>query len=274
MNKLHPRSPLSTPARVLVRALSESYADCLRVDAAAPISVSRARAQHDAYVAAVTAAGIPITVVDADDLRPDACFIEDTAVVTGRHAVATRPGAPSRRDEVPPVAKALAAFVTVHAMNAPETLDGGDVLRCGDALYVGLSSRTNRDGAKRLAEVAALDGLQTHLLQVPSGLHLKSACTLVDARTIVYDPAALDAAALGVFRAHGFDCLAAPESTGANVLALGTRLLVSSAAPRTAALLRAQGRDVVVLDVTELHKGDGALTCLSLRLPGPNASTT
>ena len=269
-----PRAPLTLPARVLVRPVSESYAACLRVAGDAPISVAVARAQHAAYVAAVASAGVPVTVVEPDDQCADACFVEDTAVVTGRHALATRPGAPSRRAEVGPVAQALAPFVTVHAMAAPATLDGGDVLRAGASLYVGLSSRTNREGAARLAEIAAMDGLETHVLHVASGLHLKSACTLVDAETLIYDPAQLDADALAIFRASGLTCVAALEPEGANVLALGPHVLASAAAPLTASLLEARGHRVVRVDVSEIHKGDGALTCLSLRIPPVGGVTT
>jgi dimethylargininase len=269
-----PRAPLALPARVLVRPVSESYAACLRVAADEPISVVAARAQHGAYVAAVASAGVPVTVVDADDACADACFVEDTAVVTGRHAIATRPGAPSRRTEVRAVAEALAPFVTVHGMASPATLDGGDVLRAGAALYVGLSSRTNREGAARLAEVAAMDGLVTHVLQVASGLHLKSACTLVDAATLIYDPAQLDAGALEIFRASGLACLAALEPEGANVLALGPHVLASAAAPRTASLLEARGHRVVRVDVSEIHKGEGALTSHTLRIPPQGGVTT
>ena len=273
-----PRAPLALPARVLVRPVSDSYAACLRMAGDAPISVAVARAQHAAYVAAVASSGVPVTVVVPDDLCADACFVEDTAVVTGRHAVATRPGAPSRRAEVGPVAQALAPFVTVHGMQSPATLDGGDVLRAGAALYVGLSSRTNREGAARLAEIASMDGLETHVLRVASregaGLHLKSACTLVDAATLIYDPAQLDADALAMFRASGLTCVAALEPEGANVLALGPHVLASAAAPLTAALLEARGHRVVRVDVSEIHKGDGALTCLSLRLPPAGGVTT
>ncbi len=266
--------PFAPPSRVLVRELSASYASCLRVDETLSIDVDAARAQHAAYVAAMHAAGVAVTVVAADDASPDACFVEDTVVVTGRNALATRPGAASRRAEVAPVAAALASMVRIHTMTEPATLDGGDVLRVADALYVGISSRTNDAGAARLAEVAALDGLTTHILRVPSGLHLKSACTLVDATTLVYDAAHLDGDALESLRASGLTCIAALEAAGANVLAIGSRVFVSASAPATAGHLEARGHDVVRLALTEIHKGDGALTCLSLRIPREGAWST
>jgi dimethylargininase len=259
--------PLTPPARVLVRPVPLRYPECLREDRAVSIDLERARQQHAGYVRALREAGAQVGEVDASDETPDACFLEDAAVVTGRHALSTRPGAPSRRAEVEGVARALAAFCTVCAMEAPATLDGGDVLRAGSTLFVGLSSRTNQAGAQRLAEVARLDGLETRVLRVTGGLHLKSACTLADATTLLYAPALLGEADLAPFRDLGLTCLAAPEPAGANVLALGSRVLVSAAAPRTSALLAQRGLDVRLVDVGEFHKGDGALTCLSLRIP-------
>jgi dimethylargininase len=267
-------SSLALPARVVVRGVSLAYAACLRADGGPEIEVARARAQHEAYVQTCRRLGLPVDVVPTDDACPDACFIEDTAVVTGRHALLTRPGAPSRRPEVGPVGAALSAHLIVHRMDEPATLDGGDVLRAGEVLFVGLTARTNPLGVARLAEVAALDGLRVVALEVPAGLHLKSGCTLADATTLLYASSLVDRAALNAFATAGIKCLEAPEVYGANVLALGSHVLVSASAPRTAALLRARSLDVHTLDVDELHKGDGALTCLSLRLPPAEGWTT
>jgi dimethylargininase len=255
----------AAPERVLVRPVSARYAECLRSDARARVDVARARVQHEAYVAAIRALGIPVEAVPADDTSPDACFIEDTAVVTQAHAIATRPGAPSRRAEVAPVAAALARHLVLHSMEAPASLDGGDVLRIGHRLYVGLSSRTNRAGADALANVAARDGLEVVVVTVRGGLHLKSACTLATPTLLVYDPAVLRDADLQAFR--DVEAMPAMEPVGANVLALGDATLASAAAPATVDALRARGIDVRVVDVGEMHKGDGALTCLSLRVP-------
>jgi dimethylargininase len=263
------------PRKVLVRPVSARYAACLRSDASAVIDVARARAQHAAYVDAIRALGVEVAFVSADDESPDACFVEDTAVVTGpRRAVATRPGAPSRRDEVYAVSAALARELDVHVMDAPATLDGGDVLRVGRRLFVGLSERTNAEGAAALAEVAARDGLEVTTLAVRGGLHLKSACTLAGPDLLLFDPALVTESDLTTLRAAGIATRAVLEPVGANVLALGDAVLVSAAAPRTAQALRDEGRDVRVVDVSEMHKGDGALTCLSLRIPRAGAWST
>jgi dimethylargininase len=260
-------APFAMPRKIFARPISARYDHCLRSDAGATIDVAHAKTQHAGYLAVIRALGIPVELVPADDASPDACFVEDTAVVTGTHALVTRPGAPSRQGEVDAVAGALARELEIHRMAAPATLDGGDVLRVGTRLFVGLSSRTNRDGVAALAAVAARDGLDVVSLEVRGGLHLKSACSLASGALLVYDAAVMVEADVAPFRALGLDVRAAVEPAGANVLALGSVVLVSAAAPRTAQMLRAEGLDVRVIDVGEMHKGDGALTCLSLRLP-------
>jgi len=260
-------TPFALPARVVARSLSARYADCLRTETNARIDVALARAQHESYVAVIRALGVPVEVLPADDDCPDACFIEDTAVITGAHTLATRPGAPSRRAEVEPVARELARDLDVHRMAAPAMLDGGDVLRIGKRLFVGLSSRTNAEGAAALAPIAALDGLEVITIAVRDGLHLKSACTLASPTLLVVDPRVMGESDLGPFRASGIELLAVAEPAGANVLALGNAVIVSAAAPGTAQILRERRLDVRIVDVSEFHKGDGALTCLSLRVP-------
>lgn len=262
------------PELVIARHVAASYADCLRTDQNARIDVAAARAQHAGYLAALGELGVAVEVLAADEACPDSCFVEDTAVVLGAHALATRPGAPSRRAEVAAVAGALAQHRVVHAMEAPATLDGGDVLRAGDHLFVGISTRTNREGVEALARVAALEHLTVVPIEVRGGLHLKSACTLAGPALVVYDATVIDAAALSTFRAAGLEGLEADEAVGANVLVLGGAVLVSTAAPRTAARLAARGLDVRTVDVGELHKGDGALTCLSLRIAGAGSWCT
>lgn len=217
--------------------------------------------------------GLRVDVLPTDDDSPDACFVEDTAVITGTHALATHPGAPSRRAEVEPVAAELARDLTVHRMTPPATLDGGDVLRIDSRLFVGLSSRTNPGGVNSLARVASRDGLEVVPVHVRGGLHLKSACTLASATLLLYDPSVMRAEDLAPFDSARVEPLAAPEPAGANVLALGDAVLVSAAAPGTAAMLRARGLDVRVVNVGEFHKGDGALTCLSLRVPRTRAES-
>jgi dimethylargininase len=246
--------------RILVRAVSSSFTDCIRT-ASESIDLALAREQHAAYVAALGESVAWLPPLDDD---PDAVFVEDTAVLLGRSALVTRPGAEARRAETASVASALAALMPIHTMEAPATLDGGDVLRVGNRLFVGLSGRTNREGFEVLAACARREGIETVAVPVARGLHLKSGCTIVDEETLVCHRASIDPSPF-----TGLRVLDAIEPEGANVLALGHALLGSKAAPRTLEMLGKHGFDVRALDLSEIHKGDGALTCLSLRVPAP-----
>lgn len=253
------------PRVALLREVSARWERALRVHDDGPLDLERARAQHRALAAALLDAGVRVLVLPAGE-HPDGCFVEDAAVVLGRHALATRPGAPSRRPEVALVAGALARLgCIVHRMAAPATLEGGDVLRVGGVLLVGRSRRTNPAGIAALAAVAAREGLRVQEVDVGDQMHLKGAVTLADGETAVVDPALLDPAPLS---ALGLRVVEAAEGVGANVLALGEGLvLVPEEAPRTAASLRALGLRTLAVPGGELHRADGRLTCLSLRLP-------
>lgn len=256
-------STFAAPVRALVRAVPASYARCLRESPVA-IDVARAREQHAAYLAALRDAGVELLELPADEAHPDCCFVEDTAVLVDGAALITHPGAPSRRGECAAVAAALAPHLRLTTMSTDAILDGGDVLRTGDTLHVGRSSRTDAAGVAALTAFAAPHGLTVRAVPLAAGLHLKSVVTLADPRTLVLQAGALDPAAF-----PGLDVIEVPEPVGANVLALGRRVLVSTAAPITAARLAARGLEVVRLDIEEFNKGDGAFTCLSLRLPPP-----
>jgi dimethylargininase len=255
----------STPTHAWVRAPTAAYARCLRGHDGPDPDTALAVRQHEGYVAALREAGIAVEIVPPADALPDACFVEDAAVIlSDAVAVLSRPGAPSRRDEVATLEPVLAAALRLERLTAPATLDGGDVLRLGTRILVGRSRRTNDEGIAQLRALARPHGLEVIAVDVRAGLHLKSACTALDAGTVVVDPAALDPAELA---ALGLEPLPVEEPLGANVLALADRVLVSADAPRTARVLEARGHAVVRVALSELHRGDGALSCLSLRRP-------
>jgi dimethylargininase len=241
------------------------YTSCLRTNDE-PIDVDLARSQHDAYVSALERANILVTRVPPDHDAPDCCFIEDTAVLWSGGALVTRSAAPTRATESLPIGPALqSAGLEIERMSAPACLDGGDVLRVGARLFVGLSERTNEAGVETLRLHAERLGLHVYAVEVKAGLHLKSAATALDERTVlVKDDGTVDVQALA---AHGLDTIVVREEAGANVLRLGQVVLVSAAAPTTAEVVSDRGLTPVVIDISELHKGDGALTCLSLRQP-------
>ena len=214
--------------------------------------------QHTRYVEAMAAAGWTIREAPAADELPDSAFIEDTLVVADGVAVLARPGAVERRPEVAGAEQAIRELgLEVARIEAPGTLDGGDVLQIGDAVYVGRGGRTNGDGIRQL---------RAHLphrtvVPVPLGavLHLKSAVTALPDGTIVCaDPSVLDTSPLPPVRT-------VPEEGGAHVVLLGDgRVLMAASAPRTAELYDDWGFDVVVVDIGEFERMEGCVTCLSV----------
>lgn len=270
--QLDDQSSFAPPLAVIVRDVAGSFDRALRTDTTRSIDVPLARTQHAAYLRAIESMGIEIVRVPADESCPDCCFIEDTAVVTGVRAVLTNQGAYVRRGESAAVRPVLDRWCTVHEMEPPATLDGGDVLRAGGTMFVGITERTNRAGAELLRQVAESEGLKTVLIEVGKGLHLKSSCTLAAPDLVLFSEAAIDPSP---FLNAGLRCLAVTEPCGSNVLVIGRTVLVSSQAPATATALRQQaGTEVRVLDVSEFHKADGALTCLSIRIPAPGTWCT
>ncbi|TDE57921.1 N(G),N(G)-dimethylarginine dimethylaminohydrolase [Nonomuraea mesophila] len=222
-----------------------------------PVDHRRALAQHDAYVEALADAGWrPVHVPPADDL-PDAPFVEDAVVVSGRLAVLTRPGAPERRPEVESVAAAVHDLgLTAVRIAEPGTLDGGDVLQTGDTLYAGRSARTNDQGIAQLA--ALLPEREVVPVTMRGVLHLKSGVTALPDGTLIGDPRHVDLPGL----------LVPQEEPGAHVVPLGgDRVLLAASAPRTAAMLEQRGLAVTTVDISEYEKLEGCVTCLSVLIP-------
>lgn len=241
--------------RALVRPVPTSYPRCLSVHPA-DIDVLRARAQHARYREALGAAGVEVVELPPLEHQPDSVFVEDTAVILESIALITRPGAPSRRGEVEDLGGVFGPREVLR-MTAPATLDGGDVLRVGRFVFAGLSSRTNREGFEFLRAAAERAGLEAVEVRVGDGLHLKSACSRLGEAVIGH----FDRIDRAPFDARKLELIAAPDELGANVLELETKVLVSAAAPKTAKLI---GSRAISVDVGEFHKGDGALTCMSI----------
>lgn len=220
------------------------------------------RRQHAAYVAVLEELGLAITHLDPLPGHPDAYFVEDAALMFPELAVLTRPGASERRAEAAALAPAVAAFRTLHRLVEPATLDGGDVLLVDRTVFVGLSARTNPEGAAQLAAILAPCGYSVVPIPVPEGLHFKSSVTWAGGDVLV-----LTAALARRPELAGYRQLVVPEeeSYAANVLWINGTLLMPQGFPRTQALLEGLGGPLVLLDQSEVRKMDGALTCMSLR---------
>lgn len=246
----------------LTRAVSRSFADCelTHLDRE-PIDVEVARRQHTEYEAALERCGCRVERLPEEPALPDAVFVEDTALVLDEFAVILRPGAVSRRAETGSVARALAPFRRVEEMKGPGTLDGGDVLKVGRTLFVGLSTRSDLAGIEELRGLVAAHGYSVVEARVSGCLHLKSAVTGIADRTLLVNPDWIDAGAFGDCRVIEID---PREPHAANALAIGDRLVYPTAFPATAARLRSEGFELETVDLSELAKAEGAVTCCSL----------
>jgi dimethylargininase len=225
-----------------------------------PVDVDHALEQWHAYVRALADAGWEtVEVAPADDC-PDAVFVEDTAVVFGDTAIVARPGAPARRAETDAVERTVTELgYRVERITEPGTLDGGDVLTVGETVYVGLSGRTNADGARQLRSQLRALGATVVVVPVTNVLHLKTAVTALPDGTMIVRGSRLPPS----FREY----VASPDDSGAHLVLLGGgKVLLAADCPRTAELVGARGYEPVVVDISEFQKLEGNITCLSVLL--------
>ncbi|MQA80640.1 MAG: N(G),N(G)-dimethylarginine dimethylaminohydrolase [Streptosporangiales bacterium] len=254
----------NSPGTALVRPVPDTLAEGIVTHIERqPVDVDAARLQHEAYAAALFAAGWRVEQVTPVPDCPDSVFVEDALVVVGDVAVVTRPGAAVRRDELAGAREAaVRAGLTLRAIEEPGTLDGGDVLQVGDTVYVGRGGRTDGDGIRQLRVIVA--PLGRRVVPVPLGavLHLKSAVTALPDGTCVGLRDLVDARLFPSWRD-------VEEESGCHVVPLGgSRLLMAASAPRTAEHYADLGFDVVAVDIGEFEKLEGCVTCLSVLLPG------
>lgn len=248
--------------KAIVREVSPSLRHCeLTFVEREPIDLTRARAQHQAYIQALEAAGITVIVLPPDPALPDAVFVEDAAVVLDELAIITRPGAVSRRREVEAVADALGQYRSLEYITEPGTLDGGDVLRIGRRLFVGISSRTNREGARQFTAVATKVGYEVKEIPVSGCLHLKTTVTHLGEDLLLINPAWIDRS---FFAGYRFVEVAPDEPFAANCLLINDTGYLSASWPRTRRILEEQGLAIERIYISEFEKAEAGLTCLSL----------
>jgi len=220
---------------------------------------NRALEQHAAYCEALIKCGVELTVLDADERYPDGCFVEDTAVVNSRVKVISRPGAATRRGEEEEIERVLAGSGTTESISAPGTLEGGDVLRAENHYFIGISARTNTEGARQLSAILAKYGFTSSLIRVEAGLHLKSDIAYLGNGNFISTPV--------------FSHVANPANTlildpeeyySANCLRVNDYLLIAKGFPKSKKKILDLGYNIIELDMSEFRKMDGGLTCLSL----------
>jgi len=243
----------------ITRALSPEIGRCeLSYIERQPIDFARAERQHEAYERRLAAHGCRVVHAAPAPQMADAVFVEDAAVVLDDLAIITRPGAESRRFETESIADALKPYRKLKRVEAPATLDGGDVLAINGKLHIGISQRSNE---------AAVEQLDAIAIRFRDCLHLKSAVTQVGERTLLINPGWVDARQF-----PGFETVAVDprEPFGANALRIDDVLLYSASYPHTLRRLRSRGFQVETLEVDELEKAEAGVTCCSLIFEGDN----
>ena len=251
--------------RAITRDVSPRFSECeITHIERAPIDLETARAQHHEYVLVLKRLGCEVVELPAEADLPDSVFVEDTAIVLPEVGVITRPGADSRKPETESIAQALAPLKKLVFLREPASLDGGDVLVLGKKIYVGLSTRSNQDAVDQLNTLLNEFGYSATGVMMRDCLHLKTAVTRVDEETLLINKSWIDAHHFNDFRLIEVD---PEEPFAANCLPLGEAIIFPTAFPRTRAKLEAAGYRVAAVDVSELAKAEGAVTCCCLLIP-------
>ena len=247
----------------ITRRPGEDFAHGLTTAGLGEPSLTTALIQHEGYVAALQEAGLTVRTLDPLPGHPDACFVEDGAVVVPEIAVITRPGASQRRGETATLASVLGDLRKLGAIEAPGTLDGGDVLIVDRQVLVGISARTNQEGARQLLQLLAPFDYSGEAVEVGQSLHLKSSVNDLGGGGLLVSPELAGNPALASWRLIKGD---PAEAYACNVLRLPDRLLLPAGFPKTTAKLAGLDVPLMELPMSEFQKMDGGLTCLSLRL--------
>jgi dimethylargininase len=258
-------SPRATPTakRAVVRGVPDTLNKCVRTHSLRQrVELQLARKQHDEYCKALQERNLEIVRIPADNSFPDCVFVEDPAVVYADHAIICSMGAKSRTGEIELVEATLRhIFKKVTRINPPATIEGGDVLKVGNDLYVGLTSRTNLEGINQLRMAMKNHECRVIPVEVKNILHFKSACTYIGDDYIVANPGYFD---LGVFSSFKLIPLPKAEAYAANCLAINGIVYISKGYPMTRKLIEKEGFDTGELEVSEFKKCEGSLTCLSI----------
>lgn len=259
-------SPAKPFRHAIVRPPGPNFADGLTtVDLGRP-DYDRALSQHASYCEALEECGLKLKRLLPDLRHPDSTFVEDTAILTPRGAILTRPGASSRSGEVAGIREALSEFYREFGeITSPGTLDGGDICEAGDHYFIGISERTNMEGARQLSMLLAGAGYASanvDIRGVPGILHLKSGIAYAGEGRLVAIEALAGHPAFGSFHVVP---VSPGEEYGANFIRVNDRVLFAADHPRLEKALRGLGYDLILLEMSEFQKMDGGLSCLSLR---------
>lgn len=250
---------------VIVRVPSKSISEGITsVDEGKPI-YEKALVQHENYISALTKTGVNVTVLEPKDEFPDSCFVEDVALCTSKCAIITRPGALSRRKEaaLPDMLEALKKFYDIiEYIEEPGTVEAGDIMMVGDHFYIGLSARTNQEGANQMIAILEKHGLSGETVEMKEMLHLKTGLAYLENNNLLAAGEFLESPTFESFNKITVDM---SEAYGANCIWMNGYVIVPEGYPNVQSEIEKLGYDVLVVDTSEFRKIDGGLSCLSLR---------
>jgi len=250
----------------ITRELNHSIGSCeLTFLPRVRIDPALAQQQHALYQAALSSLGCEMVTVPTEQGLADSVFIEDTALVLDELAVMLRPGVGSRRPELAGVERALERYRPLESIEAPGTLDGGDLLCVDKVIFAGLSSRSNENGIEQLRDIVSDYGYSVTTVETTKCLHLKSAVSAIASGTLLINP---DWVCSTAFKDYELVDVDDEEAHAANALLVGQGVIYPSSFPRTMEMLEKRGINVVPVDLTELQKAEGAVTCCSLLVSG------
>jgi len=255
-------------AKAIVRGVPETISAGITTAELGNPDAEKAREHHRSYIDTLERCGLEVIMLEADERYPDSVFIEDTAVVTDRCAIVTNPGAEERKGEVDEVEKALAGlYEDVERITDPGTVDGGDVLQVEDRFFVGLSKRTNIEGAEQLAAILQGYDFWVSFVELRRFLHLKTGVAYLGDHDLVVAGELVEKGEFG-----GFDKIVVPaeEEYGANCIRINDRVLMAAGYEAAKRGICKRGYEVTELAMSEFRQVDGGLSCLSLRLPESN----
>lgn len=250
----------------ILRRPAANFADGLTTVSLGTPDLAKVNQQYENYCHVLSRCGLALTILEADPAHPDSTFVEDTAVLTEKKAIFTRPGAKSREGEVHGIRDTLAQFFSSFAeIKAPGTVDGGDICEAEKHFFIGLSQRTNEEGAKQLAEILAREGCTSSVVDIRAMsniLHLKSGIAYIGRNHLVVME---EIASRKEFAGYDLIRVKAEESYAANCVRVNDHVLVPFGYPALKADLEHLDYSVTSLEMSEFHKMDGGLSCLSLR---------
>jgi dimethylargininase len=251
-----------TAFRAITRGVSRKIATCqLTYRSREEVNYEKATSQLERYCELLRRWNVDLMTLTASDSYPDCCFVQDTVVMLDEVCVIASMGAPSRLGEVSEVEKLVAPFRRIRRIFSPATLDGGDVVRFGKRLFVGLSTRTNARGIAAFARIVQVFGYTVVPVAVNGGLHLTTGCGIVNDETVLLNPRWLDASAFKDLRQLH---VSEEERWAANTIRVEDAVCLEEKAPRTMQLVEPYVGTIDTLDISEFRKAEGSLSCLSL----------